>query len=132
MKSKKNSSNSSKKTHKRKEKKPNNNEKDVRKTIWEKIEKSLNKERMNLKIKRKHLKQDFIISCMHKITGSINELNAHKDHKLQDQIIDTFIISFKDQIKDQITQFKSNLGAWKYVVGSIIINTTDPLYISNF
>jgi len=98
MKSKKNSSNSSKKTHKRKEKKPNNNEKDVRKTIWEKIEKSLNKERMNLKIKRKHLKQDFIISCMHKITESINELNAHKDHKLQDQIIDTFIISFKDQI----------------------------------
>jgi hypothetical protein len=94
-------------------------------TLWDKIEKSLNQERIKLKIKKKYFKQELIISCMHIITGTIKRLNAYKDQTLQDQIITTFMESFNNEI----IKSGSNLGSWKHVTSSIIINTTDPLHL---
>ena len=93
--------------------------------LWDKIENSLNQERKRLKIKKKHLNQELIISCMHIVTGTIKRLNAYKNQTLQDQIITTFIDSFNNEI----AKSGSNLRSWKYVTSSIIINTTDPLHL---
>src|SRR5207249_448371 len=61
-----------KKNHKRTHKKSNkNNNDEVRKTLWEKIEKGLDKKRMEFKIKKRLLTIELIISCMHMIIESI-------------------------------------------------------------
>src|SRR2546421_2560825 len=57
-----------KKNHKKTHKKSNkNNNDEVRKTLWEKIEKGLDKKRMKFKIKKRLLTIELIISCMHMV-----------------------------------------------------------------
>jgi len=66
-----------KKNHKRTHKKSNrNNNDEVRKTLWEKIEKGLDKKRMEFKIKKRLLTIELIISCMHMVIESIKEEHA--------------------------------------------------------
>ena len=57
----------------------NNDNNNVRYTLQDKIERLLDKERVMFKINKRHLTNELIISCMHIITGSIKELNAHQD-----------------------------------------------------
>src|SRR5215208_7969880 len=57
-----------KKNHKRTHKKSSkNNNDEVRTTLWKKIEKGLDKKRMEFKIKKRLLTIELIISCMHMV-----------------------------------------------------------------
>ena len=119
-----------KKNHKRTHKKSNkNNNDEVRKTLWEKIEKGLDKKRMEFKIKKRLLTIELIISCMHMVIESIKEEHAEQDHTKQDQLIEYFIEAFNQEIilNEQIIQSGSYTRSWEYVASAIIINTTDPI-----
>ena len=119
-----------KKNHKRTYKKSNkNNNDEVRKTLWEKIEKGLDKKRMEFKIKKRLLTIELIISCMHMVIESIKEEHAEQDHIKQDQLIEYFMEAFNQEIilNEQIIQSGSYTRSWEYVTSAIIINTTDPI-----
>ncbi len=119
-----------KKNHKRTHKKSNkNNNDEVRKTLWEKIEKGLDKKRMEFKIKKRLLTIELIISCMHMVIESIKEEHAEQDHTKQDQLIEYFMEAFNQEIilNEQIIQSGSYTRSWEYVASAIIINTTDPI-----
>src|ERR1043166_6305942 len=90
-------------THKKSNK---NNNDEVRKTLWEKIEKGLDKKRMEFKIKKKLLTIELIISCMHMVIESIKEEHAEQDHTKQDQLIEHFMEAFNQEIilNEQIIQ----------------------------
>ena len=107
----------------------NNNDEEVRKTLWEKIEKELDKKRMEFKIKKKLLTIELIISCMHMVIESIKEEHAEQDHTKQDQLIEYFMEAFNQEIilNEQIIQSGSYTRSWEYVASAIIINTTDPI-----
>ena len=107
-----------------------NNDNNVRYTLWDKIERLLDKERVMFKINKKHLTNELIISCMHIITGSIKELNAHQDQNEQDRIIETFIEAFHQELINN-QDLKSRQRIWLYVTSSIIINTTDQKYLES-
>jgi hypothetical protein len=94
-------------------------------TLWEKIEQALKRNRPT---KKNKISQELVISCMHIITESIKELEAQKDQNKQDQIIETFIQGFNQELSDNYTRFKNYMSTWNFVTGSIIINTTDPKY----
>src|SRR5437588_1068076 len=69
-------SRSSKKIKKNHKKSNKNNNNEVRKTLWEKVEKGLDKKRMEFKIKKRLLTIELIISCMHMVIESIKEEHA--------------------------------------------------------
>ena len=107
-----------------------NNNDEVRKTLWEKIEKGLDKKRMEFKIKKRLLTIELIISCMHMVIESIKEEHAEQDHTKQDQLIEYFMEAFNQEIilNEQIIQSGSFTRSWEYVASAIIINTTEPIY----
>ena len=114
-----------KKNHRKTHKKSNkNNNDEVRKTLWEKIEKGLDKKRMEFKIKKRLLTIELLISCMHMVIESIKE-----EHIKQDQLIEYFMEAFNQEIilNEQIIQSGSYTRSWEYVASAIIINTTDPI-----
>ncbi len=118
-----------KKSHRKTHKKSNKNNDEVRKTLWEKIEKGLDKKRMEFKIKKRSLTIELIISCMHMVIESIKEEHAEQDHTKQDQLIEYFMEAFNQEIilNEQIIQSGSYTRSWEYVASAIIINTTDPI-----
>src|SRR2546430_5721256 len=88
-----------KKNHKRTHKKSDkNNNDEVRKTLWKKIEKGLDKKRIEYNIKKRLLTIELIISCMHMVIESIKEEHAEQDHTKQDQIIEYFMEGFNQEI----------------------------------
>ena len=115
------------KTHK---KSNDNKDNEVRKTLWDKIERGLNKKRKEFKIKKRLMSIDLIISCMHMVIESIKEEHAEQDQTKQDQLIEHFMEAFNEEIilNEQIIQSGSYTRSWEYVAGAIIINTTEPIY----
>lgn len=102
----------------------------VRKTLWDKIERGLNKKRRKFKIKKRLMSIELIISCMHMVIESIKEEHAEQDQTKQDQLIEHFMKAFDEEIilNEQIIQSGSYTRSWEYVAGAIIINTTEPIH----
>lgn len=112
------------KTHK---KSNNNEDNEVRKTLWDKIEKELNEKRKEFKVKKKLMSIELIISCMHMIIKTIKKEHAEQDQTKQDQLIEHFMKAFNEEIilNEQIIQSGSYTRSWECVAGAIIINTTE-------
>ena len=102
---------------------------EVRKTLWNKIEKGLNEKRIGFKIKKRLMSIELVISCMHMVIESIKEEHAEQDQTKQDQLIEHFMEAFNEEIilNEQIIQSGSYTRSWEYVAGAIIINTTEPI-----
>ena len=117
-----------KKNHTRTHKRSNEKDIGVRKTLWDKIEKRLDKKRKEFKIKKRLMSIELIISCMHMVIESIKEEHAEQDQTKQDQLIEHFMEAFNEEIilNEQIIQSGSYTRSWEYVAGAIIIIQLNP------